>query len=217
MRLLLVEDEPELARRLAERLRAASFATDVTGSAQEAAAWPDLDLFDVIILDLGLPDGDGTDVLRQWRQRGIETPVILLTARGSWQEKVSTLNDGADDFLVKPVHFEELLARLHAVMRRRGGRAVSRLEAGDLALDVSSREAWLSGTPLSLTRIEWRLLHGLMQRAGQIVPHDRLMELIYDLDRSPDRNAIEAQVSRLRRKIGAERIVTVRGVGYRLA
>ena len=119
MRLLLVEDEPELARRLSERLRAAGFAVDTSASAIDASSWPDLEDFDAAVLDLGLPDGDGMDVLTHWRSQAISTPVILLTARGSWEDKVAGLNNGADDFVVKPVRFDELLARLHAVMRRR--------------------------------------------------------------------------------------------------
>jgi two-component system, OmpR family, response regulator len=217
MRLLLVEDEPELSRRLSERLRGAGFAIDATASALDARAWPDLALFDAVILDLGLPDGDGIDVLQHWRNEGIATPVILLTARGGWEDKVTGLNLGADDFIVKPVRFEELLARLHAVMRRRTGRAVQKLVAGDLMLDVAARQAHLRAQPLILTRQEWRLLHGLMERRGQIVSQADLIERIYDLEATPDRNAIEALVSRLRRKIGAMRIITVRGMGYRLS
>ncbi len=217
MRLLLVEDEAELARRLAERLRSAGFAVDCTASAIDATGWPDLDQFDAAILDLGLPDGDGLDVLRDWRRRGIATPVILLTARSGWEDKVAGLNGGADDFVVKPVRFEELLARLHAVKRRRGGRAVTQLVAGDLMLDPSTGEAHVGGRPVALSRQEWRLLHALMDHGGMLVSHDQLIERLYDLGDNPDRNAIEASVSRLRRKIGAARIVTVRGMGYRLA
>ena len=217
MRLLLVEDEPELARRLSERLRAAGFAVDTSASAVDASSWPDLEDFDAAVLDLGLPDGDGMDVLTHWRSQAISTPVILLTARGSWEDKVAGLNNGADDFVVKPVRFDELLARLHAVMRRRSGRAVQRIVAGDLALDMASRRIDLAGQVLDLTRQEWRLLYGLMERRQQLLTHAQLIELLYDLDETPDRNAIEALISRLRRKIGPDRIVTVRGMGYRLA
>jgi len=130
VRLLLVEDEPELARRMLDRLRGQEFIVDQTATASDSEHWPDLESLDAIILDLGLPDGDGLKVLRQWRLAGITTPVIILTARGRWQDKVDGLNLGADDFVVKPVRFEELLARIYAVVRRRAGRQSNYLQSG---------------------------------------------------------------------------------------
>ena len=217
MRLLLVEDDAELGPRLAVRLRAADFAVDLATTREEAEDWPDLDKMAAAILDLGLPDGDGLEVLRSWRDHGVETPVLILTARGSWQEKVEGLNAGADDFVVKPVRFEELLARLNAQFRRHQGRRVSRLEAGDISLDPLTHAVEMSGSPLSLSRQEFRLLHLFMRRAGQILPQADILEHLYELEAERELNTVEVLVGRLRRKIGRERIETLRGLGYRFA
>lgn len=141
MRLLLVEDDPELGRRLSERLRAADFAVELATNRSEAEDWPDVDRMAAVILDLGLPDGSGLDLLRHWRNHRLETPILILTARGSWQDKVEGLNAGADDFVVKPVRFEELLARLNALFRRQQGTRATAITAGDLALDPLARTA----------------------------------------------------------------------------
>ncbi|MXP30037.1 response regulator [Porphyrobacter algicida] len=217
MRLLLVEDDAELGPRLAVRLRAANFAVDLATTREEAEDWPDLDKMAAAILDLGLPDGDGLEVLRSWRDHGVETPVLILTARGSWQEKVEGLNAGADDFVVKPVRFEELLARLNAQFRRHQGRRASRLEAGDISLDPLTHAVEMSGSPLSLSRQEFRLLHLFMRRAGQVLPQADILEHLYELEAERELNTVEVLVGRLRRKIGRERIETLRGLGYRFA
>ena len=215
MRLLLVEDDAELGRRLSDRLRGAGYAVDLATTRAEAELWPDLAHMAAIILDLGLPDGDGMQVLSYWRTRRVETPILILTARGSWQDKVEGLNAGADDFVVKPVRFEELQARLNALFRRHGGRADNAMCVGGITLDPVARTAMLDGAALSLSKQEFRLLALFMDHAGQIMPQADLIEHLYALDDSRDHNAVEVLVGRLRRKIGRERIATVRGLGYR--
>lgn len=216
MRLLLVEDDAELGRRLSERLTGAGMAVDWVRSAGEARDWPDLAQTAAVILDLGLPDGDGLDLLRHWRAAGEVAPVLILTARGNWRDKVEGLNSGADDFLVKPVRFEELMARLHALWRRGRGQSASVISAGDLTLDPVARTAALAGSPLDLSRKEFALLHLLMRRPAHIISQDAILDQLYALEAERDRNAIEALISRLRRKIGRDAIRTVRGLGYRL-
>jgi two-component system OmpR family response regulator len=217
VRLLLVEDDAQLATRLSGRLRDAGFAVDVARTRSEGEDWPDLDKIGAIVLDLNLPDGSGMDLLRQWRAQRATTPVIILTARGGWQEKVEGLNAGADDFVVKPVRFEELLARLHAVLRRRLGPSDSWIEQGSLRLDPVGRIAELDAVPLVLTRMEFRLLHLFLRHPGQILPQGQIIEHIYDLDSERHQNAVEVLISRLRRKVGNDRIETVRGLGYRFS
>ena len=215
MRLLLVEDEPELGRRLSERLRAADFAVDLATTSAEAENWPDLDKMVAIILDLGLPDGDGVTLLRHWRARRVDCPILILTARGSWQDKVEGLNAGADDFVVKPVRFEELLARLNAQFRRHLGRRDNLLSADGIILDPLSHEVRLHGKLVTLSKQEFRLLHLFMRRAGQVLPQADILEHLYELDEERELNTVEVLVGRLRRKIGKERIRTLRGLGYR--
>ena len=215
MRLLLVEDDIELGRRLSERLRGADFAVELAASRSEAEDWPDVGSMAAIILDLGLPDGDGLDLLKHWRDARVETPILILTARGSWQDKVEGLNAGADDFVVKPVRFEELLARLNALFRRQQGSRSSVIESGELRLDTLARTAELGDKPLSLSRQEFRLLHLFMRRAGQVMPQTEILDDLYELDSEREPNTVEVLVGRLRRKIGRERIVTLRGMGYR--
>ncbi|WP_305097183.1 response regulator [Croceibacterium aestuarii] len=216
MRLLLVEDDPELGRRLSERLRGVSYAVDLATSGADAEAWPDLDKMAAVILDLGLPDGDGLQVLRHWRANRVECPILILTARGSWQDKVEGLNAGADDFVVKPVRFEELQARLNALLRRQAGARSGVLEVGDLRLDPQAHSVEQGGRPLSLSKQEFRLLHVFMRRAGQVLSQGDILENLYDLEAERELNTVEVLVGRLRRKIGKERITTLRGFGYRL-
>lgn len=216
MRLLLVEDDAALASRLSKRLTAAGFAVDHAGDGHSALDWPDLDALSAIILDLGLPGIDGLTVLRQWRRLGARVPVIILTARGNWQEKVEGLNAGADDFVVKPVHSEELVARLHAQIRRHQDHGAPLLRAGDVVLDPVARAATRFGAPLELSRQEYRLLELFMRRPGHILSQADLLERLYPLAAERDWNTLEVQVSRLRRKLGPAAITTVRGLGYRL-
>ena len=216
VRLLLVEDDLELASRLAERLRKAGFAVDVAGTYSDGEDWPDLNKFGAVVLDLNLPDGSGLDLLRHWREQRVVVPIIILTARGSWQDKVEGLNAGADDFIVKPVRFEELLARLHAVWRRPQGNTDKWLEKGALRLDPIGMRAELHSAVLPLSRLEFRLLHLFIRQAGQTLAQDAIIDHIYDLDAERHPNAVEMLISRLRRKIGRDKIETLRGFGYRL-
>lgn len=215
MRLLLVEDDPELGRRLSDRLRMAGFAVELAANRSEAEDWSDVGKMAAIILDLGLPDGDGLDLLRYWRDLRVETPILILTARGSWQDKVEGLNAGADDFVVKPVRFEELQARLNALFRRQHGVRSNTLHAGALSLDPIAGTVDQAGVPLALSKQEFRLLHLFMRRAGQVMSQVNILDDLYELDAERELNTVEVLVGRLRRKIGRERIVTLRGMGYR--
>ena len=215
MRLLVVEDDPELGRRLSERLRAADFAVELATSRAEAEDWPDVGRMAAVILDLGLPDGSGLDLLRHWRDLRLDTPILILTARGSWQDKVEGLNAGADDFVVKPVRFEELLARLNALFRRQQGTRAATISAGDLALDPLARTATLAGAPLMLSKQEFRLLHLFLRRAGHVLSQTDILEDLYTLGDEREPNTVEVLIGRLRRKVGRTRITTLRGLGYR--
>ncbi|MGD9811873.1 MAG: response regulator [Sphingobium sp.] len=215
MRLLLVEDDPELGRRLSERLRGVNFAVDLATSRADAESWPDLDKMAAIVLDLGLPDGDGIDLLRHWRGQRVDCPIIILTARGSWQDKVEGLNAGADDFVVKPVRFEELIARLNAQFRRHRGKRDNVLKVGNVLLDPVTQMVELDGMPLSLSRQEFRLLHLFMRRVGQVLPQADILENLYELEAERELNTVEVLIGRLRRKIGRDKITTLRGMGYR--
>ncbi len=215
MRLLLVEDDPELGPRLSQRLRAADFAVDLVTHGAEARDWPDLDKMAAVILDLGLPDEDGLNLLRHWRSSRVNCPILILTARGSWQDKVEGLNAGADDFVVKPVRFEELLARLNAQFRRHSGKRDTMLESGTLRLDPLTHLVELDGVPLSLSRQEFRLLHLFMRRPGQVLPQADILEHLYELEAARELNTVEVLIGRVRRKIGKARITTLRGLGYR--
>lgn len=217
MRILLVEDDEQLAERLAERLRGSGFAVDHAASRDTGEDWPDMDKLAAVILDIGLPDGSGFDLIRFWRARGVTCPILILTARGSWQDKVEGLNLGADDFVVKPVRFEELVARLHALLRRHGGTGAAWLEAAGVRLDPVSGTVECAGAPVSLSKQEFRLLHLFLRHPGQVLSQADIVEHLYDLDTQRDLNAVEVLVSRLRRKVGTERIRTLRGLGYRFA
>lgn len=216
MRILLVEDDVDLATRLSRRLTSAGYAVDIAADGRMALDWPDLDDHSVVILDLGLPGIDGLAVLRQWRAQGLRTPIIVLTARGSWQEKVEGLNAGADDFVVKPIQSEELIARIHAQIRRMQDQGAPMLVVNDLALDPVARTASRAGAALELSRQEFRLLETFMRRPGSILSQGDLLERLYPLGAERDWNALEVQVSRLRRKLGGPAITTIRGLGYRL-
>ncbi|MCJ1960644.1 response regulator transcription factor [Novosphingobium mangrovi (ex Hu et al. 2023)] len=215
MRALLVEDDDQLSERLSGRLRSAGFAVDVARSRSEGEDWPDMDKIAVIILDLGLPDGSGMELLDYWRRRKVTCPILILTARGSWQDKVAGLNAGADDFVVKPVRFEELLARLHALLRRENGARETWLEDSGIRIDPVGRVVECDGEPLALSKQEFRLLSLFVRRSGQILSQADIGEHLYELSSHYDLNSVEVLVSRLRRKIGKSRIHTVRGLGYR--
>lgn len=216
MRLLVVEDDPALARQLAERLDGEGYAVDRAADGEEGQFLGETEPYDAIVLDLGLPRVDGLTVLRSWRAGGIATPVIILTARGAWTEKVQGIDAGADDYLAKPFSMEELLARIRALIRRSKGHASAEIACGGVVLDTRSGRVTLDGQPVDLTGHEFRVLDYLMHRKGQLVSRTELTEHIYAQDFDRDSNTIEVFVGRLRRKLGADLIKTVRGLGYKL-
>ena len=217
MRILLVEDDADLSRQLKGALADAGYAVDHAADGEEAWFLGDTEPYDVIVLDLGLPKIDGVSVLERWRREGKATPVLILTARGAWSDKVSGFDAGADDYLTKPFHTEELLARLRALLRRSAGIASATLSCGGLRLDPRAARANVNGEPLRLTSLEYRLLHYMMMHQGRVISRTELVEHLYDQDFDRDSNTIEVFIGRLRKKIGSDRIETVRGLGYRLA
>jgi len=216
MRILLVEDDPDLSRQLKQALSDAGYAVDHAADGEEAHYLGDAEPYDAIILDLGLPKMDGATVLERWRRDAIATPVLILTARGAWSDKVAGFDAGADDYLTKPFHTEELLARLRALLRRSAGHASPNLAIGALRLDPRAARASIDGEPLRLTSLEYRLLHYLMMHQGRVISRTELVEHLYDQDFDRDSNTIEVFIGRLRKKIGPDRIETARGLGYRL-
>ncbi len=216
MRILLVEDDPDLSRQLKLALDDAGYAVDHAADGEEGHYLGESEPYDAIILDLGLPKIDGVSVLEKWRRGSVGTPVLILTARGAWSEKVAGFDAGADDYLTKPFHTEELLARLRALVRRAAGHSAPNLTCGGLRLDPRAARASVNGEPLRLTSLEYRLLHYLMLHQGRVINRTELVEHLYDQDFDRDSNTIEVFVGRLRKKIGSDRIETVRGLGYRL-
>ena len=215
MRLLLVEDDRLLAEGLSGQLAKAGFSVDTSGTAREATALGEQEDYRVAVLDLGLPDGNGLDILKHWRSHKVVFPVLILTARGDWQDKVDGLKAGADDYLAKPFQTEELIARLNAIVRRSEGRVESIITAGGYQLDENRQSLRLAdGTERSLTGTEYRLLHCLMSRPGQVFSKEQLLEQLYNLNESPSDNIIEAYIRRLRKLVGADTISTRRGQGY---
>ncbi|MGA0612886.1 response regulator transcription factor [Caldimonas sp. KR1-144] len=217
MRILLAEDDPTLGSQLRAGLEEAGYAVDVAHDGRDAQHLGETEPFDAVVLDLGLPLVDGMTVLQRWRAAGRTMPVLILTARDRWHEKVAGIDAGADDYLTKPFHAEELLARLRALIRRSQGVASPLLRCGPLALDTRSGRVTLDGRTVALTAHEYRLLAYLMHRPGQIVSRTELSEHLYAQDLDRDSNTIEVFVARLRRKLPAQAIETVRGLGYRLA
>ncbi len=216
MRILIVEDEVTLAEELKAALTGAGYVTDVAHDGEEAHHLGDTEPYDAVILDLGLPVLDGLSVLERWRRDGRTMPVLILTARDRWRDKVAGMDAGADDYVTKPFHTEEVLARLRALMRRAAGHASAELVSGALSLDTRTGRVALEGRAVKLTSLEHRLLTYLMHHAGRVVSRTELIEHLYDQDFDRDSNTIEVFVARLRKKVGADRIITVRGLGYRL-
>ncbi|MFN7122141.1 MAG: response regulator transcription factor [Hydrogenophaga sp.] len=216
MRILLVEDDPTLRAQLRQGLQEAGYAVDEADNGRDAHFLGDTEAFDAVVLDLGLPVLDGLSVLKRWRNAGRGVPVLILTARDNWNEKVAGIDAGADDYLTKPFHMEELLARLRALIRRAGGLASPLLQCGELALDTRSGRVTLQGQTVALTSHEYKVLEYLMHRPGAVVSRTELTEHIYAQDFERDSNTIEVFVGRLRKKLPAALIETVRGLGYRL-
>ena len=216
MRILIVEDEPTLRAQLAEGVGAAGYAVDVAENGTDAHYMGDTEPYDAVILDLGLPRVDGITVLRKWRTTGRSMPVLILTARDGWHEKVAGIDAGADDYLTKPFHMEELLARLRALIRRAGGHASSEIVCGPLTLDTRNSRATVAGQALTLTSHEYRVLAYLMHHRDEVVSRSDLVEHIYAQDFDRDSNTVEVFIARLRKKLPPGLIETVRGLGYRL-
>jgi two-component system, OmpR family, response regulator len=216
MRILLVEDEPTLRAQLRQGLKEAGYAVDEADNGRNAHFQGDTETFDAVVLDLGLPVMDGLSVLKRWRDAGRTMPVLILTARDNWSEKVAGIDAGADDYLTKPFHMEELLARLRALIRRANGQASPVLQCGEVALDTRSGRVTVTGQPITLTSHEFKVLAYLMHRPGSVVSRSELTEHIYAQDFDRDSNTIEVFVGRLRKKLPSDLIETVRGMGYRL-
>ncbi len=217
MRVLIVEDEPTLAAQVGDALTEAGYAVDVVHDGEEGRHAGETEDYDAVVLDLGLPKIDGISVLKAWRDAGRGMPVLVLTARGTWQDKVTGIDAGADDYLGKPFQMEELLARLRALIRRAGGRAVTELSVGGIVLDPRSGRVTLDGRPVQVTGFEYRVLEYLMHHASRIVTRTELIDHIYAQDFDRDSNTIEVFVARLRKKLGQDSIRTVRGLGYTMA
>jgi len=219
MRVLVIEDEPQLREQLVQRLHSEGFAVDATGSGTEGAYLGAEYPIDVAIVDLGLPDMSGTAVIEQWRKADLSFPVLILTARSRWEDKVSGLEIGADDYLVKPFHTEELIARLRALVRRSAGWAESKLRCGPVVLDTAAKTADVHNEPVELTAFEYKVLEHLMLHTGRVVSKTELSEHLYEDETDRDSNVLEVIIGRLRKKLDPDRalkpIDTVRGQGYR--
>ncbi len=216
MRLLVVEDDPDLAMQVAGALRDEGYVVDIARDGEEGHFLGDTEPYDGIILDLGLPGLDGITILERWRSAHRLTPVLILTARDRWRDKVAGFDAGADDYLAKPFFMEELLARLRALLRRASGHASNTIVCGPLELDTRAARASVEGSPIKLTALEYRLLEYLMHHQGRVVSRGELIEHLYDQDFDRDSNTIEVFVGRIRKKLGVPLIKTVRGLGYRL-
>jgi two-component system OmpR family response regulator len=214
MRVLLVEDDRDLQRLLKQSLLDAGYVVDTASDGEEGQFLGDTEPYDIVILDLGLPKMDGVRVLESWRKAGHKMPVLILTARDRWSDKVAGFDAGADDYLAKPFYTEELLARVRALLRRAAGLATSEIEIGPLRIDTRSSRVTLDGNPVKLTSLEYRLLAYLAHHRGRVVSRSELVEHLYDQDFDRDSNTIEVFVGRLRKKLDANLIQTVRGLGY---
>ena len=217
MRLLVVEDDKDLNRQIVGALEQAGYAVDRAFDGEDGGYLGETEPYDAVVLDLGLPMVDGVTVLQQWRRAGKTMPVLILTARDRWSDKVAAFDAGADDYVVKPFHVEELLARLRALLRRAAGHATSEIACGPVRVDTRASRVLVDGQPIKLTSHEYRLLAYLMHHQGRVVSRGELVEHLYDQDFDRDSNTIEVFVGRLRKKLGVEVIQTIRGLGYVLA
>lgn len=214
MRVLVVEDEDRIRRDLAVQLKNAGYIVEEAGDGETAWFRGDTEDFDCVVLDLGLPKMDGLQVLKRWREAERDFPILILTARGSWTDRVEGIDAGADDYLVKPFRMEEVVARVRALIRRSAGRASPVLSAHGITLDTRRARATVDGQPIPLSPLEFRLLSYLLHHRGRVVSRAELVEHIYHEDVEPDSNALEVLVGRVRRKVGSEVIETRRGHGY---
>jgi two-component system OmpR family response regulator len=215
--LLVVEDDPDLNRQLVTALQEAGYVVDSATNGEDGHFLGDTEPYDAVVLDLGLPEMDGVTVLEKWRRGGRTMPVLILTARDRWSDKVAGFDAGADDYVAKPFFMEEVLARIRALLRRATGHATSELECGPLRVDTRTSRVTVNGTAVKLTSLEYRLIEYLIHHQGRIISRTELVEHLYDQDFDRDSNTIEVFVGRLRRKLGKDMIETVRGLGYRLA
>lgn len=216
MRILVVEDDKDLNRQLVEALDEAGYVVDKAWDGEEGHFLGDTEPYDAVILDIGLPEMDGISVLENWRRDGRKMPVLILTARDRWSDKVSGIDAGADDYVTKPFHVEEVLARIRALIRRAAGIASAEIEIGLLRLDTKLSRVTMDGKLVKLTSLEYRLLSYLMHHQGKVVSRTELVEHLYDQDFDRDSNTIEVFIGRLRKKITTDLIETVRGLGYRI-
>ena len=214
MRLLVVEDDPDLRRQLTAALADGGYAVDAAKDGEEGHFLGDTEPYDAVVLDLGLPIIDGVSVLEKWRRAGRKMPVLILTARDRWSDKVAGFDAGADDYVAKPFHMEEVLARIRALLRRAAGHATSELSVGPVVLDTKSSRVSVDGMPVKLTSLEFRLLSYLMHHKGKVVSRTELVEHLYDQDFDRDSNTVEVFVGRLRKKLGVDVLHTIRGMGY---
>jgi two-component system, OmpR family, response regulator len=214
LKILIAEDVAKVSESIAAALRPSGFICEISSEGEDAWFKGSTETYAAIILDLGLPRMDGLTVLKRWRDEGIATPVLILSARGTWTERVEGIDSGADDYLPKPFEMGELLSRLRALIRRNAGQPTSQLVLGPLAINVNSGAASVDGVPLHLTPLEFRLLHYLAHNKGRIVPQTELAENLYAHDHDRDANAVEAAISRLRRKLGKKMLQNKRGFGY---
>jgi two-component system OmpR family response regulator len=217
VRILVVEDEAALSSQLVSAIGDAGYAVDCAADGERADYLVEIEQYDAILLDLGLPKIDGLTLLRRWREAGISSPVLILTARASWHEKVQGIDVGADDYVTKPFRMEEVLARLRALIRRASGQLNPELRCGPLVLDPRLSKVTVDGNPVRLTSHEFRVLSYLMHHRGRVVSQAELTDHIYAQDFNRDSNTVEVFVARLRRKVGAGIIETIRGLGYRIA
>jgi two-component system OmpR family response regulator len=216
MRVLVVEDDPDLNRQLVGALKEAGYVVDSARDGEEGHFLGDTEPYDAVILDIGLPVKDGISVLEEWRRAGRTMPVLILTARDRWSDKVQGIDAGADDYVAKPFHIEEVLARVRALVRRSAGIAANEIECGPVRLDIKAGRVTVSGNPVKLTSHEYRVLEYLLHHRDRVVSRTELIEHLYDQDFDRDSNTIEVFVGRLRKKIPADLIETVRGLGYRI-
>lgn len=216
MKILIVEDDTLLQQGLTQALTGEGYAVDCAASAAQAIAYLHSGQYSVIVLDLGLPDRDGADLLRQWRKEQVDLPVLILTARDALSDRVDGLDAGADDYLVKPFALVELKARVRALIRRYQGRSDNLLQHGDLALNLSSQQVAVDNQPVEVTPKEFSLLTRMLMRIGQTVHRETLLQDLYSWQDDTGSNTLEVHIHNLRRKLGKDRIKTVRGVGYRL-